>query len=106
MEPFGDKPGFVPFNIAISFPLGSKNPFAADQVLRGVRWNKLPCLIFEKSIKFKIHGFAPGWTLDCRSEAGGFGINGGSLGDGNESFWYRIPNCTIRGVYGFGFWNV
>ncbi len=52
VEPFSDKPGFVSFNTAISFPLGSENPFAADEVLRGVRWNKLPCLILEKSIKF------------------------------------------------------
>ena len=80
MEPFGDKPCFVSFNTAISVPFGSENPFAADEVLKGVRWNKLPCLILEKSIKFKIHGFAPGWTLECRNEAGGLGINGGSGG--------------------------
>ena len=30
MEPFGNKPSFVPFNTAISFPLGAKNPFVAD----------------------------------------------------------------------------
>jgi hypothetical protein len=101
VEPFGDEPGFVPFNTAISFPLGSENPFAIDEVLRVVRWNKLPCLILEKSIKFKIHGFALGWILDCRSEASGFSINGGALDDGKESFWYRIPNCAIRGDVGF-----
>uniref|UniRef100_A0A2N9FJS3 Uncharacterized protein n=1 Tax=Fagus sylvatica TaxID=28930 RepID=A0A2N9FJS3_FAGSY len=37
--------------------------------------------------------------IRCRS--GGFGINGGALGDGKKGFWYRIPNCAIRGNFGF-----
>ena len=72
MEAFCYKPCFVELNSTIGMALNAEDPFVANCILSWQRRNKVPCAIFKKGIKLKVHCTASMGAFGSHDEAGGF----------------------------------
>lgn len=116
MKTFGNQTCFVSVNRTIRQIFSAKNPFTPYQVLGRMRWNKFPCAIAEKSIKFGGHGLSPFGVFQSLMNGGG--LKGGMVkfsieveflnrfvdvvfGASNDAFgrgWYwSCGGCSISG---------
>jgi hypothetical protein len=84
VEFFGDKPGLVAINGAISFVFEVEHPFASNNVHVKSGRNKGPSTVAEKCIKLKVHGIMPSQVLGSCRVGGWFNI--GCICGGSECF--------------------
>ena len=72
METLFHESHYVALNRTIDMALNAKDPFVANCILSWQRRNKVPCAIFKKGIKLKVHCTASMGAFGSHDEAGGF----------------------------------
>ena len=72
MESFCNQSGFISVKCAIRMMLETIDPFATNNILRGLRRNKFPGAIGKKGIDFISHGLAPKGFLNSLLIGGWF----------------------------------